>query len=192
MGTRKLVALAVLVLMAGTACGDDGDEGANEPDPGEEAADAPDGTTESTAPNTVPACEAIDPDVVADLFGGSEATEQPQGDSCTFEVSGGTVQAVALVDPQPASESWLNYKNVMQQGGQELEDVEGVGDEAYTFTPVPQEPQLVVRTGTVMFNVGFRGDESPEAMDALQAFAQHVVDYLSSLDEDELPGGGAG
>lgn len=175
----KLLALAALCLVAGAACGDDGDDGANESDAGEAAVDTSEEAAQTPEVTTVPACDVVEADAVADLFGGDDATAEPQGNSCTYAVSNGLVDAVALVDPEPASERWLNYKNMLQQSGEELVDVEGVGDEAYTLTPVSREPQLVVRTGTKMFSAGFQGDETPEAMDALEAFAQSVVDNIA-------------
>lgn len=201
MWTRKLAALGALLLVMGAACGDD-DNGSEEEDAAEgdeteaEGDPASGVTTDELPEGVVPACDVSEEAVVADTFGGTEATKELQMDACTYQVTDGLVESVALLHPSPASDEWLSWRTMIEQWGdqaetgvsQELTDLEDVGDEGYMVVYEDMaEMLLMVRTETTMFRVGTSGSTSPEAATALEEFGRHVVDYLET---QEAPSGG--
>lgn len=190
-----MAALGALLLVVGAACGDDGDGGNGDEEAAEESGGDPgEVTTDDLPEGVVPACDITETDALADLFGGTEATQELQVDACMYEVTDGVVDTIALLHPSPASDDWLTWRSMIEQwgegeggAGQELVDVEGVGDEAYAVRYEDMgEMMLVVRTGTTMFRAGTSGGIAPEAIDALGEFGRHVVDYLET---NEAPAG---
>lgn len=194
MGTRKIATLAAALLLAVTACGDDGsdEDGEAAEEPASEAGAAEEGaagvSVDDLPEDVLPACEVADGEIVADLFEGAEATEELQMDACLYQVSDGLVASVALVHPSPTSDDWLAWRTMVddwaKQAGeeipQEIVDLEDLGDEAYTVIyPEMDEMMLVVRSGTRMFRVGSTGSTAPEARAALEEFGRYVVDNIA-------------
>lgn len=148
---RKLSVLAFVVALAVGACGgDDGDGDAVAGDnDGGAAATSEDGAAETTAApgggGTYPACP-ITAEQVASVTG--EPMEADEG-ACQFHPASGKLNPNVLFVKQS---SILDRADVREENGL-VDEVEGIGDEAYASGEETTGTRIAVRDGAQWFEV---------------------------------------
>jgi len=152
------------------ACGGDSDDDDGIGDGG----DGGDGDGEPG----VQACDLADADMVTAVFEGTAGAGEPGvARNCSFEITGGDVQAVDVFYYGDTAD-WDGIRGGFENNRGGTTDVSGIGEAA--FFPNDTGPtELVVRTDSIVFAITvfvFFEDPPPGVEDDVAALAQAIID----------------
>jgi len=167
--TTAVGALVACLLLLG-ACGKDGN--AAPPDDTSAAAGDAGGGGDVAEP-----CDLTEPNVVAEVFGGTvDGGEKAFSNFCSYEMRGTTVEAVSVYR-YGDRHTWSGLRSLFKEQRGPLQDVPGVGKEAFNPGDVGDEEILVV-AGDVVFSVAVMGDKSRTAGPKVTELARRIADSL--------------